>query len=279
MDAGYSYLDKNKAMIGGSIRKTFKDPIIQLEIKASISEIITKNLNKMIFAFVPPETISEKIYGAVDKYLDDEKTDDDIVFVLKRLLEKLYKTKVVDLTSGLNESLDGNGIERLTCLVVDILKNEKNQAQVIKIFREKLESDEVKNKDIIKEKLLLGLNSFLESDDFHNKIKDFTEWLFEEIRRMNIGYFFGKINDVNMEKIYGLSSLLFKKFAKNELGKIVDLFNIEKIVEEKINSFPVEQFEELVLEIAHKELRAITWLGGLLGAILGLLSPLLQTIY
>ena len=54
------------------------------------------------------------------------------------------------------------------------------------------------------------------------------------------------------------------------------LFNISKIVEEQINSFDVAFAEELIIEIAHKELKAITWLGAILGGIMGILSPLLQ---
>ena len=95
----------------------------------------------------------------------------------------------------------------------------------------------------------------------------------------DLTYFFEKIDQEAMNKIYKITAILFKRFASKELPKIIELFNIEKIVEDKINSFPVEYFEELILEISHKELRAITWLGGLLGAILGLLSPLLQMIY
>jgi len=36
--------------------------------------------------------------------------------------------------------------------------------------------------------------------------------------------------------------------------------------------------EEIILEISSKELKAITWLGGLLGALIGILSPILSKI-
>ncbi len=65
---------------------------------------------------------------------------------------------------------------------------------------------------------------------------------------------------------------------KNSGKQLVDSFNVSRIIEDKINSFEVEFAEKLILEIASKELRAITWLGGLLGGIMGLLSPILGTI-
>ena len=36
--------------------------------------------------------------------------------------------------------------------------------------------------------------------------------------------------------------------------------------------------EKLILDIASKELKAITWLGALLGGIMGLLSPILSAL-
>jgi uncharacterized membrane protein YheB (UPF0754 family) len=44
-------------------------------------------------------------------------------------------------------------------------------------------------------------------------------------------------------------------------------------------SFPVEYAEELIIEIANKELKAITWLGALLGGIMGILAPVLSTLF
>nr|WP_235700123.1 DUF445 family protein [Clostridium senegalense] len=71
---------------------------------------------------------------------------------------------------------------------------------------------------------------------------------------------------------------VYNRFMKNSGKQLVDSFNVSRIIEDKINSFEVEFAEKLILEIASKELRAITWLGGLLGGIMGLLSPILGTI-
>ena len=80
-------------------------------------------------------------------------------------------------------------------------------------------------------------------------------------------------------KLYNLFKIIFDKFARHQLPNIIKMFNISKIVEDKISGFDVEFTEGLILDIASKELKAITWLGALLGAILGILSPLLQTFY
>ena len=48
--------------------------------------------------------------------------------------------------------------------------------------------------------------------------------------------------------------------------------DVHRIVEEKVASFPVARLEELIVEVAAKELRAIEVLGGVLGALIGLIQ-------
>ncbi|MCA8949871.1 MAG: DUF445 family protein [Planctomycetes bacterium] len=46
--------------------------------------------------------------------------------------------------------------------------------------------------------------------------------------------------------------------------------NVPEVVEEKVAAFAVDKLERLILEVANRELRAIVWLGGVLGALIGL---------
>jgi uncharacterized membrane protein YheB (UPF0754 family) len=46
--------------------------------------------------------------------------------------------------------------------------------------------------------------------------------------------------------------------------------DVHRIVEEKVASFPIARLEELIVEVAAKELRAIEVLGGVLGGLIGL---------
>ncbi|MCH1640206.1 DUF445 family protein [Paenibacillus timonensis] len=48
------------------------------------------------------------------------------------------------------------------------------------------------------------------------------------------------------------------------------------LVEEQVQKFPVERLEEVILSVSGKEFRAITWLGVLLGGIIGLFQSLLM---
>lgn len=46
--------------------------------------------------------------------------------------------------------------------------------------------------------------------------------------------------------------------------------NVHELVESKVNAFPVTRMEELILEVASRELKSIELLGGVLGALVGL---------
>lgn len=68
---------------------------------------------------------------------------------------------------------------------------------------------------------------------------------------------------------------LYKKIVEEKATQIIQEFNIAKIVEDKINEFDMEELEKMVMEIAKKELDALVWLGGLLGAIMGIFNAII----
>lgn len=67
----------------------------------------------------------------------------------------------------------------------------------------------------------------------------------------------------------------YKKIVEEKASDIIKEFNIAKIVEEKINEFDLQEMENMVMEIAKKELDALVWLGGLLGAIMGIFNAII----
>ena len=62
----------------------------------------------------------------------------------------------------------------------------------------------------------------------------------------------------------------FDDWMKTLTEKIKDEIDIKEMVEEKIKSFSLITLEELVLEIADRELKHIEYLGGVIGFIIGL---------
>ena len=68
---------------------------------------------------------------------------------------------------------------------------------------------------------------------------------------------------------------LYISLLGNNLGKLLGAINIEQIVVDKINGFDPAQLEEMIFGIMRRELRAIVYLGALLGFIMGFINLLL----
>lgn len=74
-----------------------------------------------------------------------------------------------------------------------------------------------------------------------------------------------------------LKYILLKQYTymiENQLGNMLSAIDIEKIVEDKIKAFDMLELEKLILDIMAKELRAIVWLGALLGMVMGIVMSL-----
>lgn len=71
---------------------------------------------------------------------------------------------------------------------------------------------------------------------------------------------------------------MYEKAIRKNLAQILDGINIEKIVKEKIDSFDVMQVEDMIFGIMNKELKAIVYLGALLGFILGWFNVLIAAL-
>ena len=65
-------------------------------------------------------------------------------------------------------------------------------------------------------------------------------------------------------------------FIAANMPAMIKAVNLSEIIETQINGFEVAFAEEIIISVAGRELRAITYLGGLLGFIIGLVMPLIQ---
>lgn len=66
----------------------------------------------------------------------------------------------------------------------------------------------------------------------------------------------------------------YQSIVKENLGEILSMINIEKIVVDKISAFSAEELEKMIFDIMKKELGAIVYLGALLGFLMGFINLL-----
>lgn len=62
---------------------------------------------------------------------------------------------------------------------------------------------------------------------------------------------------------------IYRSIITEHLPKILESIDISKIVRERINEMDVNETEKLIFQVMDKELKAIVWLGALLGLLMG----------
>ena len=67
----------------------------------------------------------------------------------------------------------------------------------------------------------------------------------------------------------------YRQIISVHLPKILSAIDISRIIRDRINEMEVEESEQIILSVMDKELRAIVWLGALLGSIIGIINCIL----
>lgn len=76
-------------------------------------------------------------------------------------------------------------------------------------------------------------------------------------------------HDDQLEQSVNTVESIYRTVINDHLPKILESINISKIVRERINEMDVNETEKLIFQVMDKELKAIVWLGALLGLVMG----------
>lgn len=76
-------------------------------------------------------------------------------------------------------------------------------------------------------------------------------------------------HDDQLEQAVNTVEFIYRTVINDHLPKILESINISKIVRERINEMNVNETEKLIFQVMYKELKAIVWLGALLGLVMG----------
>lgn len=102
-----------------------------------------------------------------------------------------------------------------------------------------------------------------------NKIR---EYISNEIDTMETKSINSIIGGINTTKVESIINQLYNSMIEEHISDIVDTFDIQGIVEEKINNMAVEELEELIMSVMKNELGMIVNLGAIIGFVLGLFN-------
>lgn len=81
--------------------------------------------------------------------------------------------------------------------------------------------------------------------------------------------------ELTHDKISAFAGDVYEKYVVGKIVSFVAEFDIAGVVERKINEMDMEEVERLFMSVMKRELRAIVNLGGVLGAVVGIVNSLI----
>ncbi|NMB28259.1 MAG: DUF445 family protein [Tissierellia bacterium] len=218
------------------------------------------------------EIIPDDIIIGIKNYIQDH--DQEIVHEIRNL----FKEPSVQLK--IKESIERIVTKNVSKLITTFISVEIITDRIFKAMEDYIYNPRI-NEDTISI-ITIAIDKVLEKEISKQKLYGSISLIVnknvEKFINKPIYSIIGNIDETKVNRITDFSKTIFKTFTINKLPYIVELLNISKVIEDEINEFDVAFAEDIIIEIANKELKAITWFGALLGGIMGILMPFLTMI-
>lgn len=278
IDAFKNFIHENDQHIVNILKDMLDDPQIEKRIKESIYNLVSSNMNRLIAMFVSPEMISDKFYGIIKDYINNPKSNEKIIDIIITAIDKILENRAETVFSEVSSIVGEEQISGISHSILSYVSTEKNRRSILDMIGRKIESQKLEIRNTILNLLYGKIEEILDSQMLYNSIYAIVDEFIDKTINIPVSLIVANVDEGATSRISSFFIDMFKYFIKQKLPRIVELFNISKVVEDEINSYDVAFAEKLIVEIAERELKAITWLGALLGGIMGMLSPLLQMI-
>ena len=128
----------------------------------------------------------------------------------------------------------------------------------------------------LKKMLSTGLLNILNQDDTANIINAALSKQMERLLSAPIGKLSDHLSEEQVRSAGKSVTETITQAAKEKLPQVIQEFNIGEVVREKINNYPVEKLESLVMSVAKEHLRTIELFGAFFGFALGVGQFFLQ---
>ncbi|AJD31394.1 DUF445 family protein [Clostridium sporogenes] len=278
------YVYRKKDNLSNYINEMLKEEENINKLKNTLKEVINNNVNSFMSMFIDLNAISDKTIVFLEEYLQREETKEEIVSLVNKSIDKILDTDLQDIIENIPE----NNKNVIVDETVDILCEKFQNTEMILDIIEKIEShiqgksslnDIIQKINIDPYKFINNIiDKFIDSENFEVIINNLISDIIENFMKTPIYELTQGNEEGILNTSYQMVKNVYNRFIENQAEEVISILDIATIVEDRINEFDVYLAEEIILEISSKELKAITWLGGLLGALIGILSPILSKI-
>jgi uncharacterized membrane protein YheB (UPF0754 family) len=290
----------------------FRSGIIQFAQAETIKVLETDKTVAEILTPFGVTNSKEKLQQKLDEFIEDTYEKISAKYrhqPLNSLIPNEFQEKIADKIPSVSQFIVNKGIEyfsstegklRIQRMFDDFLKERGMLGNMLQMFlgnaslADKIQPELIKflssdgtadllNTLLLKEWKKLTerkyeeLESMFEGERIIKSIQDLSKRLriIDKLMDTPLDSLINKYKDAIITDVVPKLVVLLSSWMVGKLSSIMDSLRLEQIVSEQVETFSVERVEELVLSITSSELQMITYLGFLLGAIIGLLQGIL----
>ncbi|KMY28155.1 membrane protein [Lysinibacillus xylanilyticus] len=248
------------------------EAIVEGQFESVKNTLSTKSIRTLLSADIQ-NTIDAKIPVAVDHIL--EKGEDYFLspegeLIIKAMIDDFLSSKgslggMINMFLGDSSSL----MSKVQRELIKFLQKPGTSALLTKIFTQEFEK--------LKDRPAMDFLQDIRFEQILSKLQTYVKEQLAVEERLNypISHYWPEGNSWMKETV--IPQAIEKAFVKAEekLEDVLERLNLQEIVREQVDSFPVEKLEELVLGISKREFKMITVLGAVLGGLIGIVQGLI----
>nr|WP_309098948.1 DUF445 family protein [Fredinandcohnia onubensis] len=271
--------EKNFVEIAGQVGIHNLDERAEEQLKSFIETKFKSLINEMgqkeIGDVIPEELLStiEKRFPAVAEYITEKGIDyfesEEGKHRLKRMIDEFLATRgmlgnMVQMFLG-NTSL----IDKIQPEILKFLSNPGTKELLQSLIEKEWNKVKAWEVNIVVEQVgSEKVLSFLKEQTIN--IFPVKKYLETPVNEALLPY-----KDRILEQIVPKGIEMAGEFVVNRIEKLMKSLKIEEIVKDQVGTFSVERLEEMVLGISKREFKMITYLGALLGGIIGIFQGII----
>lgn len=255
-------IPKEKSRIAASIGKAVSENLMNREVleKSLLSDEMLAKMGSAIDEFVTTQSNNDE---TIEQFASHYLTSDDIIAMRDNVTEGIVKM----ITGKLQDSQLGNNIAHMAIEHAV----EKTRNSVAGLFgADKFVAGVAQP---IERLLAKHINEILQ-----NNSEQMVEGLVNDQSDQLMGMTMRQLVTGHNDQIAQIKNGIFNAYRviiTEHLPRILQDIDISTIIEQRINEMDMKEAEAIILDVMKKELRAIVWLGALLGSIMGTINALI----
>lgn len=236
-----------------------------------VDDLVNESLPKRIEETLRGDFFAEEAFRFIDSSVDN-----GLARPLQSIIGQIAPNQLVRVK------------EQITKAVISLLQGEEMQKSISAYLTDSLykirphsldailQTIHPESEEKLKKMLSGGLLNILNQNETANIINAVLSKQIERLMSAPIGKLSDHISEEQMKATGNQLTETIIQAAKEKLPQVIQEFGIGNVVREKINNYPAEKLEKLVLSVAQEHLRTIELFGAFFGFVIGVVQAIMS---